>query len=130
MFSPVPDKALGDKRLKLGSRLLLGVIVSYDNGRFGCIAKNTTMADRMSVEPRSIQRYIAELKKYGYISINLDEPDTTDEVRIITICDKVLTSPQEALKNVRYEKKLYKEKNLLPHDIDVPWLDEYIKNIK
>jgi len=133
MFIQVPNKVIEENKVSNGAMLTLGAIISLSKARLGCIAKNKHFAKMFHCEIRTIQNHIKELEYYEYIIIKetpkLDDSDQT--IRTIVPTYNILTNIEEATNELKkVQKHHFKNKNLLPRDIESTWLDEYIANIK
>lgn len=127
MFTINSQIVARDKRLTKGARLLMAEIISLSRMEYGCIARDKTLANYIGVSTRSIQSYLAELKKYNYIDIDSKkETETEKDSRIIVPTSNIMIDIKKARKNYTRSKS----KNELPKDIESDWLDEYIANIK
>jgi len=132
MFIQVPDKAIDDNKVSNGALLTLGMIISLSKSKIGCIAKNKYFAKRFHCEVRTIQNHLEELRLHEYITIE-ETPifNSEDTRRSLVPTKNILLSAKEVKQEV---KKLdtwrFKNKNLLPKDIESDWLDDYIANIE
>lgn len=126
MFTINSQIVARDRRLTKGSRLLMAEIISLSKAEYGCIAKDSTLANYLGVTTRTIQTYLSELKHYRYIEIDteLEEPNRP-ESRVIVPTSMILID----IKKARKQYRKMKQKNLLPNDIESDWLEDYIKNL-
>ena len=130
MFNLIPDKVDYDPNLSPNSKRLMGRIIALNKSEIGCIASNRYLARLIGVSLPSLSRYLLELKKNKYIIVDYKKRKTgIQDIRIIIPSNKILTSMEETKVNLN-KKMVFKGKNLLPQDIEIPWLDEYINNIE
>ena len=119
MFNMIPVIVSRNHKLNMGSRLLMGVIISLNRGELGCIAKNKYLADELGVSLSSIKRYLVELKDSGYIDIGTIPRENFKDIRTIVPTKEILLGIKTATKNVTaYDKK----KNRKAYEPD--WLKE------
>ena len=133
MFIQVPETILKNHNIHANSKLLLGLIVNLNRAELGCLASNRYFSNVLGVSIPTINRYLVDLKNNNYIDIDfIDRKNKTKgQIRIIVPTNNIITSMRTAKNNViKAQNKWYREKNILPRDIESDWLDEYIANIK
>ena len=86
-FAVLPANVRYDKRLKDKAKLLYGEITALCNEKGFCWASNNYFAELYSISKGTVSKLLSELKKYGYINIELIYKDNSKEVkkRIITL---------------------------------------------
>lgn len=86
-FAVLPSNVRYDKRLKDKAKLLYAEITSLTNEKGFCWASNNYFAELYDINKGTVSKLLAELKKYGYINIELIYKDNSKEVkkRIITL---------------------------------------------
>lgn len=93
-YAILPANVRYDNRLKDKSKLLYGEITALCNEKGFCWASNNYFANLYSISKGTVSKLLSELKKYGYINIELIYKDNSKEVkkRIITLLSN-LTIP-------------------------------------
>ena len=66
----MPLEILQDKSLNANEKLVLSIIKALDNSR-GCFAHNQYIADLIGLKKRSVSEIITNLKKKGYVNIEI-----------------------------------------------------------
>ena len=86
-FAVLPANVRYDTRLKDKAKLLYGEITALCNEKGFCWASNNYFAELYSISKGTVSKLLSELKKYGYINIELIYKDNSKEVkkRIITL---------------------------------------------
>ncbi len=86
-FAILPANVRYDTRLKDKAKLLYGEITALCNEKGFCWASNNYFAELYSISKGTVSKLLSELKKYGYINIELIYKDNSKEVkkRIITL---------------------------------------------
>lgn len=86
-YAVLPSNVRYDNRLKDKAKLLYAEITSLTNEKGFCWASNNYFAELYSISKGTVSKLLSELKKYGYINIELIYKDNTKEVksRIITL---------------------------------------------
>lgn len=67
-YTIVPAQLQSDKRLKATEKILYADILTLSNKNGYCHARNAYFANRYGVENRTIQRWIQNLRKFGYLT--------------------------------------------------------------
>jgi hypothetical protein len=73
-FLALPSKMMNDKKLSSTDRLLLGFLISYDNGK-GCYMKNSNLARYVGCSVGTISKSIAHLQELDYVISNEGSED-------------------------------------------------------
>jgi conserved domain protein len=71
-YAILPANVRYDKRLSANAKLLYCEITALANAKGYCYASNNYFSELFSVDTRSVQRWILNLKDYGYITINFE----------------------------------------------------------
>lgn len=77
MYTVIPNQVCFDSNLNMGAKLLYGNIASFTMNNRVVFASNKYFAELYNVTPRTIQRWLEELLKNGYITI--EQRDTSEE---------------------------------------------------
>lgn len=112
-YAIIPANVRYDKRLRANEKLLYGEITSLSSKDGECWARNSYFADLYSVVPSAISKWIKDLEKYGYISVEYVKRENTKEIekRIIKLKEVVTNVNTGSHKCIRgYSQKL-KENN-------------------
>lgn len=64
----VPVNIRRNTNLKPRHKILLSEIIALNNGRFGCIAPDETLAKMLGVSHPTIKRWLGELRKLGFVA--------------------------------------------------------------
>ena len=67
-FAQIPRYILSDHKLTFGARLAYAVLLSYAWQKGSCYPGQERMSMDLGVTRRAISKYLAELKKFGYVS--------------------------------------------------------------
>ena len=67
-FTQIPRYILSDHKLTFGARLTYAVLLSYAWQEGSCFPGQGRLASDLGVTRRMISKYLAELKRFGYIS--------------------------------------------------------------
>lgn len=122
MFHVIPSDYIG--KVKSDALILLGIIISLNNAKLGCIAKNYYFAEKMNKTERSIQNYLNELKEMDLIEIEMVQRNTKHlPIRVITPTLKDLPGIKDKVEAVKR-----KDKQENRSDIEPDWFDEYKKD--
>ena len=109
----IPGKLLRSKDLSMMQRLLYAKIMGLDNDQ-GCYASNQYFADCLGVTKDYISKAISDLKKKGYIRVDLNYKPGSKEIESRTIRCMSNTYRLNVLEGIGQEsqvkiKKEYKE---------------------
>lgn len=108
-YAIIPSYILQDKSINPNSKLLYGDITALCNEKGFCWAKNEYFSERYAVSVRTIQNYLKELQKAGYIKIVLTKKN---QVRHIYIQHKqVELESQYDYEDYDFEEENTGEKN-------------------
>jgi len=85
-------EAARNQRLTPNAKALLQIINAYCGRRCVWFVTKTFLANSMGVHPRSIQRYLADLEREGYLHIDIDQSTYHGMVKglVIRLAQKVL----------------------------------------
>ena len=87
-YSVIPATVRYDDRLKPNEKLLYGEITALSNKNGFCYAQNRYFANLYKVSIETVSRWLSNLQKYGYISIDIKRNDKKEIVaRNIYIID-------------------------------------------
>ena len=71
-YAILPANVRYDKRLSANAKLLYCEISALANVKGYCYASNNYFSELFSVDSRSVQRWLYNLKDYGYITMDFD----------------------------------------------------------
>lgn len=74
-YAILPANVRYDKRLSANAKLLYCEISALANVKGYCYASNNYFSELFSVDSRSVQRWLYNLKDYGYITMDFDNKD-------------------------------------------------------
>ena len=80
LFAIIPAKVRYDKNLRANEKLLYGELTALTNKYGYCFASNNYFAELYGVTPQAISRWINNLKKQGYITIEYTYKSGTKEI--------------------------------------------------
>lgn len=80
MFAIIPANVRYDKNLRANEKLLYGELTALTNKHGYCFASNNYFAELYGVTPQAISRWINNLKKQGYITIEYTYKSGTKEI--------------------------------------------------
>ena len=122
--------------LKPNAKLLYGEITALSNKTGYCFASNTYFAELYNVSKNTVSRWISDLKKLGFITIQI-ERNSNKEItkRIIGIAQKVDTPIDEKVKgnitsinttsnNIYIKEKFFSE--VMTFDYPKDMLEDFI----
>lgn len=112
-YAIIPANVRYDKRLRANEKLLYGEITSLSSKDGECWASNSYFAGLYDVVASAISKWIKDLEKYGYISVEYVKRENTKEIekRIIKLKDVVTNVNTGSHRCIRgYSQKL-KENN-------------------
>lgn len=72
-YAVIPANVRYDKRLKPNAKLLYGEITSLTNKTGYCWAENSYFADLFEVSTETISRWVSQLEKLGYLSVEIQK---------------------------------------------------------
>lgn len=118
-FAVIPSNVRYDKNLRANEKLLYGEISALTNKTGECWASNKYFADIYGVTTQAVSKWVLNLKKSGYISIDYTYKSGSKEIenRIIkmvsTNIDEVSTNVERGINNglQGYQQK-FKENNI------------------
>ena len=96
-FIPLSKDVLWDSRLKPAEKIFFAEIVALSNNTGYCYATNVYFQTLNHVSTSTVQNWIASLKKYGYVKVELilDNNNAVKERRITPYSLDVSTYPTE-----------------------------------
>lgn len=120
----LPRKLLSDPNLNNGSKLLMYEILSLNELRLGCIAENYYFMKLFNVKSeRTIQSWLAELKKNSYVKIKMKtRPNRRGQTRLIIPIGNLLQSEKKIEHDL--DEEMQKDNN--PEEED--WFTVYMRN--
>lgn len=87
-YSVIPATVRYDERLKANEKLLYGEITALSNKNGYCYAQNRYFANLYKVNNETVSRWLSNLQKYGYISIDIQRSEKKEIIaRNIYIVD-------------------------------------------
>lgn len=86
-YSIIPATVRYDGRLTANAKLLYGEITALSNQSGYCWASNRYFSELYGVSKDSIQRYIKQLKDFGYVRVEIIKEDNEVKERRIYVCD-------------------------------------------
>lgn len=86
-YSIIPATVRYDSNLTANAKLLYGEITALANKEGYCWASNRYFAELYGVSKDSIQRYIKQLKDFGYVRVEIIKEDNEVKERRIYVCD-------------------------------------------
>ncbi len=98
---------LEDDRLQLGSRVLYAIICGLSVKSGYCFATNAYFGERIKVSERTISRWLGELVKYKYITIQLHTKDHVSDRHIVPIGPMPARRSTDASAKRRPDTRLY-----------------------
>jgi len=106
-YAIIPSQVRYDDKLTPNAKLLYGEIVALTNDKGYCWANNKYFAELYKTDPRTIRRWLEQLKALNHIKIQyILNGQNVDSRRIRTVDNNVLgggqKSPRGEGKNVRY----------------------------
>lgn len=125
-FAIIPAEVRYDKDLKPNAKLLYGEITALANQKGYCYATNKYFADLYGVANETVSRWISQLSKKGYISIDIVYKEDSKEIherRIYIGIDKKINRGIDKIvntdKNVnRGNDKKVKDNNTIINNIN------------
>ena len=89
-YAIIPANVRYDKDLKANEKLMFGEITALANKTGECWASNQYFADLYGVTPQAVSNWISDLRKCGYITVEILYKDGTKEIdkRVIRIAPK------------------------------------------
>ena len=70
-YSVIPATVLYNKELKANEKLLYAIITSLTCKEGYCFASNKYLAEKLDVNPKTISRWISDLRDKGFIKLEL-----------------------------------------------------------
>lgn len=112
-FAVIPASVRYDKSLSANAKLFYGEITALANKNGCCWASNKYFAELYDISERQVTRIISELKKNGYIEVELIKKGVLVERRNIYLTDKnVVTNRQKCQSVVDKNVKKPIDKNV------------------
>ena len=117
-YAIIPAFVRYDKDLRPNEKLLYGEITSLTNSTGECWASNNYFANLYNVTPQAVSGWINDLRKKGYINVDIIYKDGTKEIdkrviRIVSINDEGVVKKFDGgiNKSLRGYKQKFKENN-------------------
>ena len=119
-YAIIPAPIRYDKNLKANEKLMYGEITALSNTNGYCTASNRYFSELYAVSKETVSRWISNLQKLGYVSIEIIQNDDNQTIqRRIFIIDKTIKGIDEKVKGVLTKKSrgvLTKKSNLIIQD--------------
>jgi hypothetical protein len=103
-FIVIPASVWNDKSLSPAAERLYGRISGLTKMRGYCFASNTHFANLLGTTPRSVQRWLMELKRAGHITIELEGPLGNERKIWLTHSTTNLSPPHDKKGNDKHDK--------------------------
>lgn len=90
-YAIIPANVRYDSRLSANEKLMFGEITCLCNKHGVCWSQNNYFAKLYEVSPKTVSVWVNNLKKYGYIEVDLIYKKDSKEIekRIIRICENI-----------------------------------------
>lgn len=70
-YAVIPATVLFNNELKPNEKLLYAIITALSNKEGFCYASNKYLGDKLGADPKTVSRWIANLRKYNYLVIDI-----------------------------------------------------------
>lgn len=70
-YAVIPATVLFNNELKPNEKLLYAIITALSNKEGFCYASNKYLGDKLGADPKTVSRWIADLRKYNYLIIDI-----------------------------------------------------------
>ena len=70
-YAVIPATVLFNNELKPNEKLLYAIITALSNKEGFCYASNKYLGDKLGADPKTVSRWIANLRKYNYLIIDI-----------------------------------------------------------
>lgn len=98
-YAILPANVRYDKRLSANAKLLYCEISALANVKGYCYASNNYFSELFSVDSRSVQRWLYNLKDYGYITMDFDNNKDLRTRKIFIVKESDSIKVNESIKN-------------------------------
>lgn len=98
-YAILPANVRYDKRLSANAKLLYCEISALANVKGYCYASNNYFSELFSVDSRSVQRWLYNLKDYGYITMDFDDNKDLRTRKIFIVKESDSIKVNESIKN-------------------------------
>lgn len=98
-YAILPANVRYDKRLSANAKLLYCEISALANVKGFCYASNNYFSELFSVDSRSVQRWLYNLKDYGYITMDFDDNKDLRTRKIFIVKESDPIKVNESVKN-------------------------------
>lgn len=99
-YAILPANVRYDKRLSANAKLLYCEISALANVKGYCYASNNYFSELFSVDSRSVQRWLYNLKDYGYITMDFDVNKDLRTRKIFIVKESDSIKVNESVRNV------------------------------
>lgn len=98
-YAILPANVRYDKRLSANAKLLYCELSALANVKGYCYASNNYFSKLFSVDSRSVQRWLYNLKDYGYITMDFDNNKDLRTRKIFIVKESDSIKVNESIKN-------------------------------
>lgn len=98
-YAILPANVRYDKRLSANAKLLYCEISALANVKGYCYASNNYFSELFKVDTRSVQRWLYNLKDYGYIIMDFDENKDLRTRKIFIVKESDSIKANETIQN-------------------------------
>lgn len=98
-YAILPANVRYDKRLSANAKLLYCELSALANVKGYCYASNNYFSELFSVDSRSVQRWLYNLKDYGYITMDFDNNKDLRTRKIFIVKESSNIQADETIKN-------------------------------
>lgn len=98
-YAILPANIRYDKRLSANAKLLYCEISALANVKGYCYASNNYFSELFSVDSRSVQRWLYNLKDYGYITMDFDDNKDLRTRKIFIVKESDSIKVNESVRN-------------------------------
>lgn len=98
-YAILPANVRYDKRLSANTKLLYCEISALANVKGYCYASNNYFSELFSVDSRSVQRWLYNLKDYGYITMDFDDNKDLRTRKIFIVKESDSIKINESVRN-------------------------------
>ena len=98
-YAILPANVRYDKRLSANAKLLYCEISALANVKGYCYASNNYFSELFKVDTRSVQRWLYNLKDYGYIIMDFDENKDLRTRKIFIVKESDSIKVNETIQN-------------------------------
>lgn len=98
-YAILPANVRYDKRLSANAKLLYCELSALANVKGYCYASNNYFSELFSVDSRSVQRWLYNLKDYGYITMDFDDNKDLRTRKIFIVKESDSIKVNESVRN-------------------------------